>query len=311
MNPSLINVRLGERRINMFKKYRNIERLKAKNTEYFHPGDMITITEKIDGANSGISYDAETDSIIPQSHNNALNPMNTLRGFYEFVNRLDKNKIKEVVGNTKILYGEWNVSHTVPYPDDTRNKFYVFDIFDTETETYDNDYDHLKEVADYLDVNIVPLFYKGEFLSWEHCMSFVGKTDLGGEYGEGVVVKSGNTSIKIVGEKFKEVADRKKEKTLTPEQLEILAKKKELVESIVTKARVAKLLNKFVDENILPEDWCEQDMSIVAKNLPRRCYDDCLKEEPEVVTTIDDFGKMCAKAAMGLAKEILEERNKV
>lgn len=295
----------------MFKKYRDIERLKAKNTEYFHPGDMITITEKIDGANSGISYDAETDSIIPQSHNNALNPMNTLRGFYEFVNRLDKNKIKEVVGNTKILYGEWNVSHTVPYPDDTRNKFYVFDIFDTETETYDNDYDHLKEVAEYLGVNIVPLFYKGEFVSWEHCMSFVGKTDLGGEYGEGVVVKSGNTSIKIVGEKFKETKGHNEGKTLTPEQLEILAKKKELVESIVTKARVAKLLNKFVDENILPEDWCEQDMSIVAKNLPRRCYDDCLKEEPEVVTTIEDFGKMCAKAAMGLAKEILEERNKV
>lgn len=295
----------------MFKKYRDIERLKAKNTEYFNPGDMITITEKIDGANSGISYDAETDSIIPQSHNNALNPMNTLRGFYEFVNRLDKDKIKEVVGNTKILYGEWNVSHTVPYPDDTRNKFYVFDIYDTETDTYDNDYDHLKEVADYLGVNIVPLFYKGEFVSWEHCMSFVGKTDLGGEYGEGVVVKSGNTSIKIVGEKFQETKGHKEGKTLTPEQLEILTKKKELVESIVTKARVTKLLNKFVDEDIIPEDWCEKDMATVAKNLPRRCYDDCLKEEPDVVMTIDDFGKMCAKTAMGLAKEILEERNKV
>lgn len=103
---------------------------------------------------------------------------------------------------------------------------------------------------------------------------------------------------------------RKQVKEITPKQLEIIAKEQEFVESVVTKARVAKLLNEFIDENILPDD-CEQDMEMVAKILPGRCYKDCFEEEPDVVKEIDDFGKLCFKTSMKRAKEIFEERNGV
>ena len=39
----------------------------------------------------------------------------------------------------------------------------------------------------------IPVFYEGPFQSWEHCLSFVGQTQLGGAYGEGIVIKKYDT----------------------------------------------------------------------------------------------------------------------
>ena len=60
------------------------------------------------------------------------------------------------------------------------------------------------------------------------------------------------------------------------------------------------------DEGILPETLQPSDMKLVAQNLPKRIYDDCVKEEKELVIAAGEhFGKMCGSQTMRLAREIV------
>lgn len=75
---------------------------------------------------------------------------------------------------------------------------------------------------------------------------------------------------------------------------------------VVTKRRVEKEIYKMRDEGIVPEKINPSDMKIVAQNLPKRIYEDCLKEERELVESAGEyFGKMCSSKAMCLAREII------
>lgn len=75
---------------------------------------------------------------------------------------------------------------------------------------------------------------------------------------------------------------------------------------------ITKLINKMVDEGIISEDWGAHDMGTIAKNLGKAVYYDCVKEEPDVVASVDDgFGKFAASIAMKLARDILAERESV
>ena len=299
------------------KKFMDIERIKESNTSGFNKGDHVVIQEKIDGANIAIRYDSVTDTIIAQSRKQILNSDNNLRGFYEWSQTLDKELVASVLGDNFILFGEWLVPHSIKYPDDKYNHVYFYDVYDTSTGQY-LPQSEVKDIVDKLNLTYVPVFYDGEFISWEHCMSFVGRTDLGGEMGEGIVIKNQtrlndpNTRspfyLKIVCEKFTETKGQKHVKVIDPEKLKSMEENKALAETIVTEARVAKLLNKFVDEGILPEDWGAKEMPIVAKNLTKAVYDDCVKEEPDTVKQIENFGKVANGIAMQTARNIMEQR---
>lgn len=151
------------------------------------------------------------------------------------------------------------MQHTVKYPSDCYQKFYLFDVYNTATQEYLNQ-DTVKFFAEELGLLYVPTFYIGEFQSWEHINSFLGKTQMGGEYGEGIVVKnmtnlnSKNTRlpfyIKIVCPQFTEIKGVKEQKVINLEEQADKEYKLELVKSIVTKERVLKTLHKMVDENI-------------------------------------------------------------
>lgn len=297
------------------KKFMDIQRIKPEYANVFNVGDYIIIQEKIDGANAAIRYNSETDTIVAQSRKNILNIENNLRRFYEWSQTLDKALVKSVLGDNLILFMEWLVPHTVVYPNERYNHAYCYDVYNTDTEAY-LPQNQVKQIVEKLNLTYVPVFYEGEFVSWEHCMSFVGKTELGGEYGEGIIIKNQtmlnnpNTRqlfyIKIVGEKFQETHTHKNKepKIIDPETMQKRVEAQNLAETIVTKARVEKLLNKFVDEGILPENWSLNEMPIVAKNLTKAVYEDCVKEEPDIVKQIDIFGKVANGIAMKLAKEI-------
>ena len=301
------------------KKFMDIQRLKSDYALCCNKGDVIQITEKIDGANSAIRYDYETDSIVAQSRKNILDTSNNLRGFYEWTQTLDKELVKSVLGNNLVLFGEWLVPHTVKYPDDKYNTFYSYDVYDTEKEQY-LPQNEVKKIVLRLGLIYVPVFYEGEFISWEHCMSFVGQTQMGGDTGEGIVIKNQTRLndpngrlpfyIKIVSDKFQETKKVKKEKP-NPQDLEVINANISLTKTIVTKARVEKMLNKFVDEGIIPENWGLSEMSIIAKNLPKAIYEDCNKEEPDIVSQIENFGKFANKICMQIAKEIAIEKEKM
>lgn len=293
----------------------DIQRIKENYAEGFHKGDEIVIQCKIDGANAAIRYDSETDSIVAQSRKNILSLSNNLRGFWEWSQTLDKELVKSVLGDTLVAFCEWAVKHSVEYPLEVYNKAYFYDVYDTVTETY-LPQNKVKEIVEKLGLIYAPTHYVGEFISWEHCMSFMDKIVMGGEIEEGIIVKNQTRLndpnnrqpfyLKIVGEKFTET--HKSKKPISPEQLQAMEEGKALAETIVTPARVEKLLNKFVDEGILPEDWSNTEMPIIAKNLTKSIYDDCVKEEPETVKQINNFGKVANSIAMQIAREIMENR---
>ena len=114
---------------------------------------------------------------------------------------------------------------------------------------------------------------------------------------------------KIVGEKFQEKSKNKVKKPIDPDALALREYNIGLVESIVNTARVSKILHKLIDEGILREDWNELDMGIIARNINREVYNDCVKEENEIVLEVGEcFGKICASTSMNIVKEILKTR---
>lgn len=297
----------------MKKKYVDIERLKDKYALAFSKGEHITITEKIDGANASIGF--EDGELSCFSRKQKLSPENTLRGFYTLVQTFDVEKYREVLGDRYIIFGEWLVSHTIKYPATRLSKFYVFDVWDTEVEQY-VPWSVTKDFAAKLGLTTVPLFYDGPFVSWEHVQSFVGKTEMDAEpTGEGVVIKSqdrldnksSNTPpyVKIVAAKFSEVHQSKPHE-IDPEKLAAKQAAETLAATIVTERRIQKLIEKAVDEGRLRADWDEKDLGTIAKFLCKDVYADCVKEEPETVAQIENFGKIAAGIAMKLARGLVK-----
>lgn len=298
------------------KKFMDIVRVVPKYVGGFSVGDEIWCEEKVDGANAGIRYDNETNAVVAQSRKQILTPENNLRGFYEFTQKLDVQKVKDVLGTNLVLFGEWLVPHSIKYPEDRYNNFYAYDAYDTEKEEY-LPQQVAMEMTARLGLTFVPVFYVGPFESWEKIQEMVGKTDMGGSFGEGVVIKNQTKLndpnsrnpfyIKIVGEEFCETKDHKI-KQVDPEKLAAQVEARAKAETIVTPARVRKILHKLVDEGILPEDWGSEQMSIVAKNLSKMVYADCVKEENDTVLEIENFGKLCGSISMEIARQVLKEK---
>ena len=302
------------------KSYMDIKVASTATINGFEVGDHIVIQTKIDGANAAIRYDPETDSIVAQSRKNILDTHNTLRGFYEFTQLLDKDRIKEILKADFILYGEWLISHSVSYSENAYKHFYVYDIYDTRRNEWAPQW-FVKGTAELLHLPYVKTWYDGEFISWEHCKSFLPNSAYGEVEQEGIVIKNETKLnsldnhepfyVKIVNARFKEKMDRKEKKSQSPEQIAFEEEENSKAKTIVTRARVEKLLHKFVDEGILPENWSGEQMSIVARNLPKRIFEDCMKEEKEIVAAIDNFGKRASSIAMKTAKDILAERTEL
>ena len=295
------------------KRFMDIVAATPFNVGGFHVGDHIVIQTKIDGANAAIRYDAETDEVVAQSRKNILSTANTLRGFYEFTQLLHKDRIKAVLRPEYIIFGEWLVPHTVQYPREAYNKFYVYDIYDTEGNKWAPQW-YVEQTASLLHLPYVKTWYDGEFISWEHCKCFLPNSAYGEVEQEGIVIKDmtalENGEVvytKIVNERFKERMENHS-KEFDAEKAAELERRRAMASTIVTRARVEKLIHKMVDEGILREDWDGADMGTIAKNLGKAIFEDCMKEERETVAQIEDFGKLAAKISMETAKEILKER---
>lgn len=298
------------------KKYVDIERLKESYANAFTAGEHIVVTEKIDGANASIRFNPETGTLSAFSRRNELTAENTLQGFYGFVQTLDAEKFAEVLhGDRYIIFGEWLVKHTIRYPETAMRQFYVFDVWNTETEQY-IPWFLTKAIADRLGLKSVPVFYDGEFTSWEDLRALVGRTEMGAEpTGEGIVIKSqirlDNKSsrtpayVKIVAEKFSEV-HQSKPHVVDPEKLAAKQAAEQLVGTVVTERRVEKAIQKFVEDGLIPADWDEKSLGALAKILPKAVFEDCRKEEPETVAQVEDFGKIAAKLAMVHARNLVK-----
>lgn len=296
------------------KSYMDINRFMEKYQGGFHKGDYIVVQEKIDGANASFIYDPEEDCIQSYSRKRILSYNMTLNGFWNFVQSLDKEKYKKYKNYR--FFGEWLTKHTVKYPSDKYDKFYLFDIYDEEFKKY-LCWQEVLDISKELGLETVPLFYEGIFKSWEDVYEYVGKTKMGGDYGEGIVLKSMTNLnskneklpfyVKIVTEKFSEVK-KQKVKIVDLEKLKEYERIYAIAETIVTRNRIEKMLLKFVDNGELRKDWDEKDLGDISRILPIEIYKDCVKEEKETVDMVGkDFGKICAKISMKIARDIVSE----
>lgn len=301
------------------KKFMDISRVKfgdeltPSNTDGFEVGDIIQITEKWDGSNASIRYDVETGNLVAFSRKLKLDFNNTLNGFWNYVQSLNAEDYKNTPNY--VIFGEWGVKNAIRYNQESYGKWYVYDIYDVENQKY-LPQNEVKKFAEEHGLIYIHVLYEGEFISWEHCKTFCNSPAYG-DMQEGIVIKNQTKLndpnsrtpfvLKIVNDCFSEVKkDNHRQKIEDPQKIKKREHAQSIVDMIVTKRRVEKELYKMRDEGIVPEKITPQDMKLVAQNLPKRIYEDCLKEERELVVSAGEyFGKMCGSKVMGFAKEII------
>ena len=299
------------------KKDDGTDAIRPKNTGAFEPGDIIQITTKIDGANASIAWDETTSKLEIFSRTNLLNSPGALRGFYGYVKTEIEPKTDWSIYKDFVFFGEWCVGHTIKsYNKEWFNKWRVYDIWCKSAGCYVSQ-EQVKAICKQLSLDYIEELYYGPFISWDHCKSFLNKSIAYGPEQEGIVIKNQSklnnennkapAYLKIVNECFKESQHSKKEKkTLDPEVEAAKAEAVKLAASIVTEARVRKLILKLVDEGLVPAELQPKDMGTVMKQLPKRCFDDCLKEESETVKQLGEFaGKFIAAETAKQARKIV------
>jgi len=286
--------------------------VRRKNVGSFEVGDIIQITTKIDGSNSSFTY--EDGKLQAFSRKKELDYQNTLNGFWNWVQSLNAEEYKE--DQKYIFYGKWEVRHTVKYREEIYNKFYFYDIWNKEEEKW-MPQDFVKEMAAKHKLNYINEWYYGEFISWEHVESFLDKTVYAINKEEGVVIKNMTKLnspdernpfyLKFVNPEFRETQLKNHiKKVLDPQKLEEQNRAEEIMKQIVTYNRVQKEIHKMMDEELIPKDISAKDMKIIAQNLPKRIYEDCVKEEPELVAEAGEFGgKKCNSITMQFARQII------
>ncbi|GAF10703.1 hypothetical protein JCM16418_4922 [Paenibacillus pini JCM 16418] len=131
-----------------------------------------------------------------------------------------------------------------------------------------------------LNLNLIPLLYEGEYVSFENLQSYIGKSVLGNT-GEGIVVKNvdyidrfGNQIfVKLVSDEYGEIQKQK-----APKYPNFQSVESQFVTECLTNARVEKLIYKLVDEDILEDSFGIEELGIILKNLSTRAYEDIMKE---------------------------------
>ncbi|HGT1414612.1 TPA: RNA ligase family protein [Clostridioides difficile] len=296
------------------KKYTDIIRYGKNGTqEVIKEGDIISITEKLDGANSSFTYDEENYiKISCYSRKTQLSDENKLRGFYDWiVNNIVP--IKNELNKNYRYIGEWLVPHKVKYKEKYYKRFYLFSIWDELEEKYLSDEIVIKE-AKRLGLETVEYFYLGKFISYEHFLGFIGKsnkTEIPNN-GEGIVIKNWNyldrygkqVFVKLVSSQFAEIQKQK-----LPKNPNISNQNDELIKSVLTKPRVEKIIYKLIDEGLLNKnEIIIENMGMLLKLLGGEVLEDILKEESEILLSIEDniLKKRMGKILPTVVKDIIK-----
>jgi hypothetical protein len=138
-------------------------------------GKNIVIEEKIDGANSAISFDNDGNLLL-QSRGHYLNGGYNERHYNLMKQWANNNKALfwSVLGSRYIMYGEWMYAkHTVFY-DALPDYFMEFDIFDRETGIF-LDTKSRRIITEQMGVvHSVPVLAQGIFKSKESILKYLG-----------------------------------------------------------------------------------------------------------------------------------------
>ena len=157
--------------------YPKIKRIWTDECEWIREWDVY-IQEKIDWANLQIWID-ENNSIYIGSRTQIVYNENINKWFNGAVEYVLKHEwIKKLLADIPniIIYWEWLVKHTIVYPVEHYNQFYMFDIFDKETWLFYNINDMYKIAWKYW--ILTPKLFYNWVITEEDARKFVWKTVL-------------------------------------------------------------------------------------------------------------------------------------
>lgn len=150
----------------------------------------LSVEEKIDGANVGISFDEDL-SLVVQNRGHYLGPGDHAQygPLWPFVyERMDA--LREALGPHKILFGEWCFArHSIAY-DALPSFFVAFDLYDKREQTF-ADRTALESVCAQSSCAMVPLLARGAVLRTTAALdALIGRSRFGSERAEGVYLRS-------------------------------------------------------------------------------------------------------------------------
>ena len=201
-----------------FKKYLHVERFGTDEVDGIELG-TVYVFPKLDGSNGSVWF--ENGEIKAGSRNRELTLDNDNQGFYKTI--LDNYSCR-LMGYFKqhpscILYGEWLVPHTLKtYRPDAWHKFYIFDVYDTETQMF-LPYDKYKAELEQFSLDFIDPIVKVKNGTEDDFRRYINDGFLieeGCGVGEGIVLKNysfinkyGRTTwAKMVRNEFKEKSRR-------------------------------------------------------------------------------------------------------
>lgn len=229
----------------MFRKYMHIERVGQDEVDGLLIGKVI-VQPKIDGSNCQVWNEA---GIHIGSRNQEIVGDNDHMGFVDWVQQNDDLLISWFAEHPAWrLYGEWLVRHTLKtYRESAWRRFYVFDVFDDESEQF-VPYEQYQPELDRLGFDYIPVMATATNPTEEVLRRFVEQNtfliDEGKGAGEGIVIKRYdfvNRFGRVVWGKL--VRNDFKEKHLVAmgaPEVNLVPVESVFVETYVTRARVEK-----------------------------------------------------------------------
>lgn len=289
-----------------YKTYPKIHRLGKEETDGILDHEFI-VQEKVDGANCSIFW---LDGEVRCGTRTRMLPLDeSFNGFQETVKA--NARISEFFEGEQekdlILYGEWLVKHTITYNEEAYRKIYLYDIYDTSTDTWFSQ-EQVEKHAQALELEYPHIFAVGK-LTEEQINEFVGKSMIA-PAGEGVVLKApgfvntfgDHCYAKVVHQHFKEsnaiVFGGNNKHSETYWEMYVVNK-------YCTTARVRKIMQKIQSET---------DKRLDLEHTPRvagSCYHDLITEEIwEIVKKVPalDFKRLqglCMRKFIQIYKDIL------
>ena len=280
-----------------FIPYMHLERFGNDEVRDIELG-KVYVFPKIDGTNASVWKSSQEDGPRPLSggsRTRLLSLESDNAGFYAAVWQ-DQKLLSLLEANPNLrLYGEWLVPHSFKgYREEAWRRFYVFDVYNDETNEY-LPYDIYKPILENYGIEFIPPLAIIKNANYDNFLKLLNENRYlcpdNGEPGEGIVIKNYDfynkygrqTWAKIVRQEFKEVHAKAMG---APEINGGLMNEERIVNKSLTSALVDKTIAK-----ILNDEWEEAGnpfmnggkgpnwRSEYIPQLLNRVFHDIIKEE--------------------------------
>lgn len=138
-------------------------------------GRFVVLEEKVDGANSGISFD-ESGKLYLQSRGHYLNGGYAEQQFDLFKTWAGsfQSQLYDLLGSRYIMYGEWLYAKHTVYYDALPHYFMEFDIFDKKEKVFLSTKRRREMLKPYGFIHSVLVLYEGYLNHIEELIHFLG-----------------------------------------------------------------------------------------------------------------------------------------